>query len=154
MESGQLNYTWFGNANQLVRVGVSGTEHFDNIDYFWDHAYHHIIPISVSSWILFFIIFYLITTYIKYNIKHSKDKSLTYKQVLKDSTIIIIAIDLSVIVALLAYNHIDWMNPKPAPIAIPLSEALYNFGIIVLIIWWLLTVTIKIILNNRKEKHQ
>ena len=152
MESEQLNYTWFfGTEFGRTTVWISWPDYSDNIRY---HAYHHIIPISVSSWILFFIVFYLITTYIKYNIKHSKDKSLTYKQVLKDSTIIIIAIDLSVIVALLAYNHIDWMNPKPAPIAIPLSEALYNFGIIVLIIWWLLTVTIKIILNNRKEKHQ
>lgn len=145
MESRQQYYTWFGHPG----VKLTGIEHTKN---FWDYAYHRIIPISVSSWILFFIIFYLIATYIKYNIKHAKDKSLTYKQVLTDSTIIIIAIDLSIIVALLVYNHIDWMNPLPAPIAITLDKALEKFGIITLIFLWLLIVTIMIILHNKKEK--
>ena len=74
LTNNELYNTWYGkrDLNQLVGVGVSGTE---QIDYFWDYAYQRITPISISSWFFFFIIFYLIATYIKYIIKHSKENS-------------------------------------------------------------------------------
>ena len=151
MESGQLNYTWFGKAKQLVRVGVSGTEHFDNIDYFWDHAYQKINTISVSSWILFFIIFYLIATYIKYSLKHSKDKSSTYKQVLKDKLILVITTELSIIFATFVYSLINWNNPFPATKAITRDEVLLSFGILALNVFWILFTTLYIILRQREN---
>lgn len=139
---------WFGNneLNQLVGVGVSGTE---QIDYFWDHAYQRITPISISSWILFFIIFYLIATYIKYIIKHSKDKVLTYKQILKDSMILIISIGLSIIVASLVYIFIDYKAP-PCPCEW-IDGVLRIYGLIALIILILTVETIYIILHKREE---
>ncbi len=142
-------WTWFGNSHKLKKVGISGTEHFDNIDYFWDHAYQKINTISVSSWILFFIIFYLIATYIKYSLKHSKDKSSTYKQILKDSMILIISIGLSIIVASLVYIFIDYKAP-PCPCEW-IDGVLRIYGLIALIILILTVETIYIILHKREE---
>ena len=154
MESGQLNYTWFGKAKQLVGVGVSGTEHFDNIDYFWYHAYQKINTISVSSWILFFIIFYLISTYIKYSLKHSEDKSLTYKQILKkDESILYVTIVLSTEVSLLVHMIIDWKNPFPPTIGYSITDIIINFRSVFLSIYLIIGVILYIILFKKKEEH-
>ncbi len=154
MESGQLNYTWYGKAKQLVGVGISGTEHFDNIDYFWYHAYQKINTISVSSWILFFIIFYLIATYIKYSLKHSEDKSLTYKQILKkDESILYVTIVLSTEVSLLVHRIIDWNNPFPPTIGYSITDIIINFGSVFLSIYLIIGVILYIILFKKKEEH-
>ena len=111
MGNNELNNTWFGYGWNTPKIQFAWKEYAHS---FWHQIYPRITAISVISWIVFFIIVYGISTYIKYKNICAKDKSITYKQVLKDSGLILsITIILSILIALFVYIIIDWHNPIP-----------------------------------------
>ena len=81
----------------------------DNL--FWTTAYDWIYVISCSSALIFFLIVSWITTWIKYLILNHKDKSVTYKSVLKSSVwTYILAFVFSLVVMWMVHSAIASMN--------------------------------------------
>ena len=98
---------WFNCPPQQV-TRIKPVHEEDN---FWTNAYNHIYLISWSSAIIFFILFSLIITLIKYWILKHKNKNTTYKSVLKNSALIyIISFVLSLVVLRMVYTAIVSMN--------------------------------------------